>query len=691
VQRLAGHFQTLLAGLVASPELPVSELPLLSPPERAELSAWNATAVPYDLGRPLHAWIAEAAARDPEAISVEVEGDGESLTFRQLLDRSGRLAHHLRALGVGRDGLVGVAAERSPEMVVGLLAVLRAGAAYVPLDPDYPAERLAFMLADSGVRVLLTQERLRGVLPLAAAAAAGLIVVPLDAGAAWQEGPAPAPPDAAIDADSAAYMIYTSGSTGRPKGAVNSHRAIVNRLLWMQETFALTPADRVLQKTPVSFDVSVWELFWPLMTGARLVLARPGGHQDPGYLVRRIRSAGVTVLHFVPSMLPLFLAEPGAADCASLRLVMASGEALSGALSRRFQEVFPAAGEGSGAALHNLYGPTEAAVDVTWWPAAGESGERPVPIGRPVANTRIVIRDRDGREVPVGIAGELCIGGVQLARGYWRRPELTAERFVPDGCGGAPGERLYRTGDLARRLPDGAVEYSGRLDHQVKLRGFRIELGEVEAALAACPEVREAVVGARGEGTSLRLVAWVTPEPDGELTAAALRAALRRTLPEFMVPASIVVLPALPLAPNGKVDRRALPDPEGAPARGAGGSGGSGERAEPPANALERRIAALWSALLGVERVDRGDNFFDLGGHSLLLVELRSRLREELGQEVSMLDLFRHTTVKGLAEHLDGGAADGAPGGVPGRGPERREEIAGGKQRLRQRLAQRRS
>jgi acyl-CoA synthetase (AMP-forming)/AMP-acid ligase II/acyl carrier protein len=426
----------------------------------------------------------------------------------------------------------------------------------------------------------------------------------------------------------------------------------------------------------------VWELFWPLMTGARLVLARPGGHQDPGYLVRRIRSAGVTVLHFAPSMLPLFLAEPGAAGCASLRLVMASGEALSGALARRFQEVFPAAGEGSGAALHNLYGPTEAAVDVTWWPAAGESGERPVPIGRPVANTRIVIRDRHGREVPVGIAGELCIGGVQLARGYWRRPELTAERFVPDGCGGAPGKRLYRTGDLARRLPDGAIEYSGRLDHQVKLRGFRIELGEVEAALAACPEVREAVVGARGEGTSLRLVAWVTPEPDGEISAATLRTGLRRTLPEFMVPASIVVLPALPLAPNGKVDRRALPDPEGAPVRPAGG---------PPANALERQIAALWSALLGVERVDRGDNFFDLGGHSLLLVELRSQLREELGQEVSMLDLFRHTTIKGLAEHLDGGAAGGDPGGVPGRGPGRQEEIAGGKQRLRQRLAQRRS
>jgi amino acid adenylation domain-containing protein len=676
VRRLAGHFQTLLAGLVASPELPVSELPLLSLPERAELTAWNATAVPYDLSRPLHAWIEEAAARAPGATAVE--GDAESLTWRELLDRSGRLAHHLRGLGIGRDALVGVAAERSPEMVVGLLAVLRAGAAYVPLDPDYPAERLAFMLEDSGVRVLLTQERLRAVLP---ASAAAITIVPLDAGADWENGPAPARLDDEIDAASAAYMIYTSGSTGRPKGAVNTHRGIVNRLLWMQETFALTPADRVLQKTPVSFDVSVWELFWPLLTGARLVLARPGGHQDPAYLVRRIQSTGVTVLHFVPSMLPLFLDEPGAAACASLRLVMASGEALSGALARRFREIFPESGEESGAALHNLYGPTEAAVDVTWWPARAESGERPVPIGRPVANTRIVLCDRHGREVPAGVAGELCIGGVQLARGYWRRPELTAERFVPDGCGGVPGERLYRTGDLARRLPDGAIEYSGRLDNQVKLRGFRIELGEVEAALGACPEVREAVVGARGQGTSLRLVAWVTPEPGRELAVAALRSALRRSLPEFMVPSAIVVLPALPLSPNGKVDRKTLPDPEGAPARRPG------EPGEPPANALERRIASLWSAVLGIERVGRSDNFFDLGGHSLLLVELRSRLREQLGQEVSMLDLFRHTTVKGLAEHLGGGATSA----VPARSPERREEIQGGKERLRQRLGRRRS
>ncbi len=676
IDRLAGHFQSLLSGLIALPELPVSELPLLSAVERAELAAWNATAVPYDLERPLHAWIEDAAARSPEATAVE--GEQESLTYRELLDRSGRLARHLLDLGVGRDALVGVAAERSPELLVGLLGVLRSGAAYVPLDPDYPAERLDFMLRDSGVRVLLTQKHLRDALP-----AGDATVVELDPGAAWHHGPDLSSADRAADPEAAAYMIYTSGSTGQPKGAVNTHRGIVNRLLWMQETFGLTPDDRVLQKTPVSFDVSVWELFWPLMTGARLVLARPGGHQDPAYLAERIRSTGITTVHFVPSMLQAFLETPAAASCTSLRRVIASGEALSGGLARRSSEVF---GE-SGAKLYNLYGPTEAAVDVTWWPAEAESGARPVPIGLPVANTRIVLCDLQGREVPVGVSGELCIGGVQLARGYWRRPELTAERFVPDGCGGAPGERLYRTGDLARRLPDGAIEYCGRLDHQIKLRGFRIELGEVEAALAACPEVKEAVVGARGQGTALRLVAWVTPAAGREIEAASLRTQLRSRLPEFMVPSAFVVLPALPLSPNGKVQRKALPDPERPSAPGGG---------EPPGTSLERELAALWSAVLGfergfergVERVGRTDNFFDLGGHSLLLVELQGRLRDQLGREVSMLDLLRHTTIKSLAEHLGG---DGAARAVPARSLERREEIASGKERLRQRLGQRRS
>jgi acyl-coenzyme A synthetase/AMP-(fatty) acid ligase/acyl carrier protein len=434
-------------------------------------------------------------------------------------------------------------------------------------------------------------------------------------------------------------MIYTSGSTGRPKGAVNTHRGIANRLLWMQETFGLTPEDRVLQKTPTSFDVSVWELFWPLMVGARLVLARPGGHQDPAYLARRIREAGVTTLHFVPSMLQVFLEEPGAAACDSLRRVIASGEALPGGLARRFQELLG----GSGAELHNLYGPTEAAVDVTWWPCASESGARPVPIGRPVANTRIHLRDAHGHEVPVGSAGELCIGGVQLARGYWRRPELTAERFVPDSYGGEPGGRLYRTGDLARRLPGGEIEFLGRLDHQVKLRGVRIELGEIEAALAACPEVREVVVGARGQGAALRLVAWVTPAPGREISPAALRGALRRSLPELMVPSAFVVLPALPLSPNGKVDRRALPSPDDA-------RGGRETPYVAPRTPVEETLAALWSELLGVERVGVDDHFFDLGGHSLMATQLISRVREVFGVDVPLAALFEEApTVANLA------------------------------------------
>jgi len=646
VERLSGHLGNLLAAVAADPAERVSEIPLLTAEERAQLLAWNDTAVLYpEGGACLHELIAAQAARTPEAPAVSFEG--ETLTYRELERRSRALAGRLRAMGVGPETLVGVCAERSLEMVTALVAVLKAGGAYVPLDPDYPADRLAFMLEDAAVPVLLTQARLLDRLP-----AHGARVVLLDGaadGADIAAGPS--------DPDTAAYAIFTSGSTGRPKGVVNTHRGIVNRILWMQAQYGLTPEDSVLQKTPFSFDVSVWEFFWPLVVGARLVMARPGGHQDPVWLAETIAREGITTLHFVPSMLQVFVEQEGLEKCGSLRRVMASGEALPAGLAARFFARLP-----RGVELHNLYGPTEAAVDVTWH--ACRPGEERVPIGRPVANTRILLLDRHGRPVPVGVAGELHIGGVQVARGYLRRPDLTAERFVPDPEG--DGERLYRTGDLARYLshgpggPDGEVEYLGRIDHQVKIRGFRIELGEIEEALSRHPEVREAVVLARGHAGDRTLVAYVVASsPDGEDLAAELRAHLRADLPDYMVPSFFVLLESMPVTPNGKADRKALAAIE--PQRGA-------RDVVAPRTPMEEELAALWSSLLGVERVGVHDHFFELGGHSLLASQLVARIRAAFDAQVPLSAVFQAPTLEALAGVVEQAAAD-AMLSSPGAGP----------------------
>ena len=454
--------------------------------------------------------------------------------------------------------------ERSLELIVGLLAVLKAGAAYVPLDPTYPPERLQFMLRNAGVPLLLVrQEGWRAQPALDALVAEGHAPVLIDLDADWYaiaQQPS-TPPSIDVDPEQAAYIMYTSGSTGQPKGAINTHRAICNRLIWMQQRYELTADDRVLQKTPMSFDVSVWEFFWPLITGARLIVARPEGHKDPAYLAELIRSAAITTVHFVPSMLQLFLEEPGVAGCSSLRRVICSGEALPFELQQRFFER-------SQAELHNLYGPTEAAVDVSYWACQRRSTRRSVPIGRPVANTQLYILDRHQQPVPIGVAGELHIGGVQVGQGYLNRPELTAEKFIddpfshPEGtqAGTSAGGRLYRTGDLARYLADGTIEYLGRLDGQIKLRGLRIELGEIEAVLQQHPAVREAVVLVKqATAGDQRLVAYVVAaQPDATFATAELRSFLSTKLPDYMLPSAFVVLPALPLSPSGKADRRAL-------------------------------------------------------------------------------------------------------------------------------------
>ena len=505
VARWLGHYQTLLEGIVADPEGSIWTLPLLNGAERETiLRTWNDTAADYPLATAtLHGLIEAQALRTPDAPALIFEG--ETLNCRRLNRRANKLARYLLAQGISRGSLVGVCMERSVEMVVALLGVLKAGAAYVPLDPDYPADRLRFMLTDAQVPLLLTQQKLVPKLPSHTAR-----VVCLDA-----DWPAVArenaeAPGIEVGAEDVAYVIYTSGSTGQPKGAINTHHGICNRLLWMQDAYGLTSEDRVLQKTPFSFDVSVWEFFWPLLTGAALVVARPRGHQDSGYLADLIREQGITTLHFVPPMLALFLEESDLpARCAALRQIICSGEALSYELQERFFATFP----GDLPKLHNLYGPTEAAVDVTFWECRRGDAEQNVPIGRPIANTQIYLLDKRGEPVPVGVPGELHIGGAGVGQGYLHRDELTRERFVPDPFSVDPAARLYKTGDLARWREDGVIMYLGRLDDQIKVRGFRIELGEIEAVINAHPEVRESVVVVREDlPGDRRLAAYFIPD-----------------------------------------------------------------------------------------------------------------------------------------------------------------------------------
>ncbi|MBJ9974987.1 amino acid adenylation domain-containing protein [Pseudomonas sp. S75] len=625
--RLCGQLQQVLQALAQAlehePERSLLRLPVLQDQERQRvLVEFNDTATDYDLEQTVHGLFEAQAARTPERIAVRAEG--QALSYRELNAQANRLAHHLIALGVGPDARVAICVERGLSMVVGLLAILKAGGAYVPVDPDYPVERIRHMLTDSAPRAVLGHAATDALL-----ARFDVPRVDLDQ-PTWQSLSADNPEVVGLTPQHLAYVIYTSGSTGLPKGVMNEHAGVVNRLLWTQDAYGLDADDVVLQKTPFSFDVSVWEFFWPLQTGAQLVMARPGGHRDPAYLRQVIAAEAVTTLHFVPSMLDVFLAF-GDAEAAALRRVLCSGEALPGSLVRRFKAQLPSV------ELHNLYGPTEAAVDVSAWHCAEPLAQTPdnTPIGKPVANTTLYVLDAQGQPVPQGVAGELYIGGVQVARGYLNRDDLTAERFLHDPFIQRPGARLYRTGDLARHLADGTLEYLGRNDDQVKIRGLRIELGEIQACLTRIAGVQEAVVLASDQ----RLVAYYTGTVQ---PLDSLRQSLASQLPEFMVPAQFVHLAALPLSPNGKLDRKALPAAAAPDARPY----------EAPEGDTEQLLAALWIELLGVERVGRHDNFFELGGHSLLAVTLTARLRQE-GLEADVRALFEQPTLAGYAAITD--------------------------------------
>ena len=633
VEELAEHqarFVKFIESMTLDADRPISHIDILTPAERQRLLVdWNATDADYTRQHCLHQLFEMQVRITPEAVAVVFED--RQLTYAGLNARANRLAHHLRSLGAGPEARVAICLERSFEMVIGLLAVLKAGAAYVPLDPSYPEDRLVYMLADSAPLALLTRsdqaEAFLHVFP-------DLPMIDLAEAEQWVHQPAhnPDPAEIGLTPRHLAYVIYTSGSTGRPKGAMNEHQAILNRLLWKQSAYNLTAGDAVLQKTPFSFDVSVWEFFWPLLTGARLVMARPEGHKDPAYLTDVIRRNNITTLHFVPSMLQVFLDHPQAAACTSLRQVMCSGEALPEALARRFHERLPKVD------LHNLYGPTEAAVDVTAWTYTQDFSGTSIPLGRPISNTRIYILDAQGDPTPIGVAGEIFIGGVQVGRGYLERPDLTAERFVPDPFG-APGTRLYRTGDLGRWLADGTLEYLGRNDFQVKLRGFRIELGEIEAQLAGHPGVREAAVMAReSDAGDPRLVAYYSA--DAALTTQSLRSYLGERLPDYMVPSVFVWLEKLPLSPNGKLDRKALPADSGQVRDKA---------AIAPRNRQEMQIARIWQSIFGQVGLSIDDNFFELGGHSLQAVQMIAKIEAELGKQLPLVALFKAPTIEQLA------------------------------------------
>jgi nocardicin nonribosomal peptide synthetase NocB len=614
-----------------NPGLRLGDLSLLSPRERQRILVdWNRTEHPFPSSTCLHRLIEEQVERTPDAVAVTFAG--RSLTYRELNHRANQVAHRLVRLGVGVEDRVAVSLRRSMEMITGLLGVLKAGAAYVPVDPDYPAERLAFLLADCRPAALLTTSDVEERLP-----ARETRVLRLDADASLGEEPGTDLRTGAT-AESLVYVIYTSGSTGRPKGAANLHRAVVNRLDWMRRHYDVGPADRILHKTPFSFDVSVWELFLPLLAGARLVLAGPGDHREMSRLVEIIRREEVTMMHFVPSLLEIFVDTEGVEECSSLRAVVASGEALPHALQERFFSRL-------GAELHNLYGPTEAAVDVTCWHCPRESASRTVPIGRPISNVRIYVLDPGLQPVPVGVSGELHIGGVALARGYLERPDLTAARFVPDPHGGEPGARLYKTGDLARFLPDGNVEFQGRIDHQVKLRGYRIELGEIEAVLTEHRQVRQAVVDLRADAQGhKRLVAWVVLAAGAEQEGDPIRELRRHAagkLPEYMVPGAFAILESLPLNPSGKVDRKALPEPDlGSRTR---------DSYVPPSGPVEEDLVRIWGELLPVERIGVRDNFFEIGGDSIISIQVVARARKK-GIVLEVNEIFRHPTIAGLAE-----------------------------------------
>ncbi len=643
-QRGLRLFTQWLQQFVDDAEQPAARLPMLQADElQRVLFDWNDTRRQYDLDVCMQTLFERQVLRTPEHSAIEFEGT--VLTYSELNARANRLAHHMRTIGVAPDVLVGVCMERCAELVVAILAVHKAGGAYVPIDPEYPPDRFAFMLEDSQAQVVLTTANLRSRLHDAAGKTAVTLLC-LDAAPSPWQSQSDRNPELTTHAEHLAYVIYTSGSTGRPKGAELPHRGLCNHIIWLVEQLRVTAADRLLQKTTISFDASVWEFFTPLLAGGTLVIAKPGGHRDPAYLAQTVRDAGITILQMVPSALRTLLSQPHLPECRSLRYVVCGGEALDRAMARQFLTLLPHT------VLGNYYGPSEASDDATCLeltqPPAGDGF---VPIGRPIGNARCYVLDANLQPVPVGVAGELFVAGAGVGRGYHNRPELTAQKFLADPF--VAGARMYRTGDSVRFLPDGCIEYIGRVDFQVKIRGQRVEPGEVEAVLNSCAGVSHSVVVAREERPGLmRLVAYVVGPG---IDTAALRQQLAQRLADYMVPAVIQRLDELPLLPNGKVNRHALPAPQAL-------RPDLSVEYEAPIGATERQVCEAFAAVLGLDRIGRHDNFFELGGNSLLAIEVLERLARN-ARHLSAPTIFAHPTPLALALDLSdqGLAAAGSP------------------------------
>jgi len=634
-ERLLRRWKNILESIAIDPDKNLAELMCVDAGERRQvLEEWNSTKRGYGDKKCVHELFEEQAERKPDAVAVVF--DDQRLTYKELNRRANQLAHYLQKQETGPEMQVGICMERSLEIVIGLLAIMKAGGAYVPLDPTYPADRLGYMAQDAQLSMVITEARFRKHLP------GGMKLLCLDE--VWEHIAAANDKNLKykLAEESLAYVIYTSGSTGKPKGAMNRHGSLRNRLQWMQEEYKLNEEDGVLQKTPFTFDVSVWEFFWPLVMGAQLVMAKPEGHRDSAYLAGLIEQEQASTIHFVPTMLHAFLqAEQVEQKCVSLKRVFCSGEALGTKLAQECMKRMKAE-------LHNLYGPTEAAIDVTYWICERETRRATTPIGQPIANTQMYVLDENMSPTGIGAPGELYIGGVGLGRGYWQRAGLTGEKFVPDPFSVKGGERLYRTGDRGRWMEEGVLEYLGRLDQQVKIRGYRIELGEIEAVLEQHEGVKQAAVAVReegAEGVGKKLVGYVVMKERGGLSVSGLRSYLQERLPEYMVPQEMVELEEMPLLVSGKLDRKSLP--ELAEARRDWKSYAA------PRTGVEEILAGIWEQVLRREKIGIEDNFFELGGHSLLATQVKSRIQSAFNLELPLQLFFDIPTVAGLAAEIE--------------------------------------
>lgn len=632
VEFIHQHLISLLWHALDNPLNKVSRLEMLSEKEkRRVLYEFNDTKADFPREKILPQLFEEQAERTPDNVAVVYEQT--QLSYRELNERANRLAHLLQARGVGPDSVVGLCLYRSLEMMIGLMAIVKAGGAYMPISPEYPSDRIRYMLEDSGAKLVLTQSALLGGLQVDAELIA--LEDPRHYSGSKEN------PTRETGPKNLAYIIYTSGSTGRPKGAMIEHHSIVNRIHWMQKKYPLTDRSAILQKTPFTFDVSVWELFWWSFVGARVCMLTPGGERDPAMMIEAIEREQITTMHFVPSMLSIFLdfvEKRGIVGrLSSLHQVFSSGEALTLPQADAFNRLLYAV---NGTALSNLYGPTEAAVDVSYFDCSPEVTLKTVPIGRPIDNIRLYILDKNRNLLPVGIPGELYIAGVGVGRGYINNPELTAAAFVPDPF--YPGEVMYKTGDRVRWFPGGDIEYLGRIDFQVKIRGFRIELGEIESRLRGHEAVSDAVVVGQSLGGAMHLCAYLVA--DRQIKRSELKDHLLRDLPEYMVPSYFVFLDRLPLSANGKLNRKALPEPDLSEA--------ADEKYIAPSNEMEERIAAMWREILGVEQIGVEQSFFSLGGNSLRAIALITEIQQQLQFELSVRDMFRLQTIRRLSDFL---------------------------------------